>query len=351
MRKLLVLAAGLQFFMFYCRHEESRRSEFLFPEEGALIKRGEKVKLQIDAAYTADSIVYYIDSTLIAVKTDTTPVFLDTHDSSFGSRLLTARIYQAGEEDEVTANIIILPAAPPVNYQYEIISTFPHDTSSYTQGLEFHDGLLYESDGEYGGSSLRKVDVSSGKVLKKTDMPANVFAEGLTVIGSKLILLTWQNGIGMIYDKNSFEKIGEFPYQASREGWGLCSDDRWLYKSDGTNRIYRLNKENYREEGFFEVYDHNGPVNYLNELEYIDGKIYANIYQNSRVVIIDPQTGAVTGDVNFSELESRIERYPNTDVFNGIAWDNQGKRLFVTGKKWNKLFQVRLQPVVHAVKE
>jgi glutaminyl-peptide cyclotransferase len=233
-------------------------------------------------------------------------------------------------------------ADPPKKFSYKVEKVIPHDTSSYTQGLEFVDGFFYESDGQFGESSLRKVDVLTGKVLQMVPMPDNIFAEGISVVGDKIIQLTWRNDIGIIYDKKTFKQLDNFPYGNSREGWGLCADSNRLYKSDGSNRIYFLNKENYQEEGYISVYNDKGPVEALNELELIDGKIYANVYMTERIVIIDPKTGIVTGEIDLKGLLPVLNRFPNTDVLNGIAWDAKGKRLFVTGKKWPKLFQISI---------
>jgi len=157
--------------------------------------------------------------------------------------------------------------------------------------------------------------------------------------------ITWKKNEGIVYEKKTFKALGKFPYQNSREGWGLCFDGKRILKSDGSNLIYILNKDNYKEEGYIEVYDHNGPVDQLNELEYIDGKIYANVYQSTRIVIIDPKNGQITGETDLSDILPAIDNYPNTDVLNGIAWNAKGKSRFVTGKKWAKLFQIKLTPV------
>lgn len=345
MKNLFFFLSSLIVLLSACRHEESRKSSFLLPRAGTLVKKGDPVQLRLDfGKQLPDSVKYYVDSSQIAVKSDTTAASLITNPLTFGSKLLTAKVYKEGAEEEITTNIIVIPAAAPKKYNYQIVNIFPHDTSSYTQGLEFHNGIFYESDGEYGASSLRQVEVKTGSVIKKVDMPADVFAEGISIIGSKLIMLTWQNGIGMIYDKNSLEKTGEFPYQASREGWGLCFDGTKLYKSDGTSRIYFLNKETYREEGFLDVYDNKGSVDWINELEYINGKIYANVYETNKIIIFDPQSGAVEGEIDLTGLLSKIEKYPNTNVLNGIAWNSSQKTLFVTGKKWNKMFEIRITP-------
>lgn len=326
------------------KNTPSRGAYFISPESGANYKNDELLVLQIKLTdgQLADSVVYFVDEQRFDAVKDTQQVTLPTSALKLGGRMITARIYHQGEISETNSNVIIKPAAAPQKFSYQVEAVFPHDTSSYTQGLEFHAGVFYESDGEYGSSTLRKVALKTGKILKKVDLSANQFGEGLTVIGDKVIQLTWQEGIGLVYDKNTFELIGQFPYQNSREGWGLCNDGQRIYKSDGSNLIYILNKNTYQEEGFIEVYDNQGPVNQLNELEFIDGKIYANVYQTDKIVIIDPKNGAVSGEIYLAGILPLKDRFSNTDVLNGIAFDPASRHLFVTGKKWDKLFQIKL---------
>ncbi|HEY1025017.1 MAG TPA: glutaminyl-peptide cyclotransferase [Sphingobacteriaceae bacterium] len=313
---------------------------FLTPEIGSSVHAGEPIPVKLDFGSTAfDSVVYYVDSTVIGRKTDTSGITLKTAELPMGNRLFTAKVYQAGNAEDVTSNVILLAGKQPEQFGYQVVKTFPHDTSSYTQGLEYHDGIFYESDGVRGESSLRKVEVATGKVLQQTDMPDHIFAEGITVVGDKVIQITYQEHVFLIYDRNTLEKTGQLPYPPSREGWGLAFDGTHILNTDGTNVIHFLNKDNFLEEKYLEVYDNNGPVDQLNELEVIDGKIYANIYTSNKIVIIDPANGAVTGEIDLSGI------YPEaTDdlVLNGIAFDKKGDRLFVTGKKWDKLFQIRL---------
>ncbi|WP_069658671.1 glutaminyl-peptide cyclotransferase [Arcticibacter eurypsychrophilus] len=331
-----------------CKRENATSTYFVSPEEGSAVKQGQDLVLKLSGELGSfDSVRYLLDTNYLGTKTDTSSFRSRTDSLSLGIKVIVARVFKNGEFKETTTNIVLLPSKDPIKYSFEVLHAFPHDTSSYTQGLEFHEGIFYESAGGYptdgiGFSSLRKVEPATGKVLKNLDMPATIFAEGLTLVGDKLIQLTWENHIGIVYEKDSFKKVGEFPYQASSEGWGLCFDGQRLYKSDGTNRIYFLNKDTYQEDGFIEVYGQSGAVSELNELEWIDGQIYANVYQKDRIVIIDPQSGAVVGDVNLSGLLPAKDRFENTDVLNGIAWDAKGKRLFVTGKKWNTLFQIKL---------
>ena len=328
-----------------CKKKQATSVYFLSPEEGANLTAGKSITLKLDAKEgTFDSIQYFIDTTFILSKKDTSSSVFSTEGLKLGTRILTAKIFKGADSKEITSNIVLLPGLKPVKYSYSLVNTFSHDTSSYTQGLEFHDGIFYESDGgmaELGGSSIRKV-APDGKVLKQVDISTDIFAEGLTVIGDKVLQLTWQNGYGIVYNKSNLEKIKEFPYQESREGWGLAFDGARILKSDGTNRIYFLNKDSYREEGYMEVFDHNGPVSQLNELEVVDGRIFANVYQSDKIVIINPATGIVEAELDLTDLYPENTRNDNADVLNGIAWDTKGKRLFVTGKKWDKLFEIKI---------
>jgi glutamine cyclotransferase len=345
--KKIILLLVIGSVLVSCRRKDKNLVSFVSPEAGTVVPSGKNILLKTDAeSGTFDSITYYIDTAFAGSRKDTTSISVSTNGLTLGARLLTAKVYKGGVPTEVTSNIQLLPANAPKRYSYKVINTFPHDTSSYTEGLEFHDGYLYESDGGYedsstGASSLRKVDLKTGKVLKQIDIKGHIFAEGLTIIGDKIIQITYQEGVGFEYDKNTFKKLRDFPYTAGREGWGLCFDGDRILNSDGTNTIYFLNKETYQKQGSFDVFDNKGPVQQLNELEYIDGKIFSNIYLENRIVIIDPKTGAVEADINLEELDPY--RGQNRDlVLNGIAWDARGRRLFVTGKKWDKLFEIKI---------
>jgi len=352
MKKAVILFVLFVSVFTSCRRELTSSAYFLLPEEGSRVKRGSEITLKLSGEEGSfDSVQYLLDTTYVGSKQDTSSLKVPSQALALGIRILTAKVYTGEKVKETTTNIVVLPEKAPIRYTYEVVNTFPHDSSAYTQGLEYQGGIFYESDGgtaiqgDIGRSSLRKVEPASGKVLKKLDMADNVFAEGLTLVGDKLIQLTWQNRIGYVYNKDSFEKLAEFPYQESAEGWGLCFDGNTIYKSDGTNRIYTLNKDTYVEEGYVEVYDQNGPVDSLNELEWIDGQIYANVYETDRIVRIDPASGSVTADINLAGLLPDKDRFENTNVLNGIAWDAKGKRLFVTGKKWNTMFEIRLKEV------
>jgi glutaminyl-peptide cyclotransferase len=232
-------------------------------------------------------------------------------------------------------------AEPPV-MTYTVINTYPHDPSAFTQGLVFTDGVLYEGTGLYGQSSLRRVALETGAVLQSCALSAQLFGEGIAIYGNRIIQLTWQSHIGLVYDKTSFELLRTFSYPT--EGWGLTHDGARLIMSDGTATLHFLDPETFAEVGQVEVYDVDGPVRRLNELEYIGDEIYANIWQTDRVVRIDPQTGQVLGWVDLSGLLSPEDRQQPVDVLNGIAYDPASDRLFVTGKLWPKLFEIELRP-------
>lgn len=342
MKKLLSIFI-LSAVFFACKKSDKKSIYFASPIAGATMASGDDIFLKTDVEPESfDSIQYYIDTVFIGSRKDTSTVKASTLGFSFGGVLLTAKVFSAGVSTDVTTNIQLFPATEPLHYAYTLVNTYPHDTSSYTQGLEYQGGVLYESDGEVGQSSLRKVDVNTGKVLKIIDIPAPYFAEGITLIGNRIIMLTWKNRMGFEFDKNTFEKNLEFPYNASPEGWGLAFDGKRILSTDGTNNIYYLNKDTYQKMDQMGVYDNNGPVQYLNELEIIDGKIYANIYQTDIIAVIDPVSGAVEAYINLSDIYPEGERNEYADVLNGIAWDASGRRLFVTGKKWDKLFQIKI---------
>ncbi len=228
----------------------------------------------------------------------------------------------------------------PARYTFSVVNVYPHDPEAFTQGLIYRDGFLYESTGLNGRSSLRKVELETGRVVQRRDVPTQYFAEGLVDWGSRLIQLTWQSNIGFVYAIDSFEPQGTFPYTG--EGWGLARDDRRIIMSDGTSTLRFLDPDTLAETGRLEVTERGFPVTSLNELEMVRGELYANIWQSDDVVVIAPETGHVTARIDFRALRSQLGTNQPIDVFNGIAWDASGDRLFVTGKLWPRLFEVRV---------
>ena len=233
------------------------------------------------------------------------------------------------------------PSNIPTLYTYQIIHTYPHDTNAFTEGLVFDNGYLYESTGE--SSSLRRVDLTSGNILQKVNLPAEYFGEGLTVVNDTLIQLTWQNHIGFIYDKSTFSLIGNFSY--STEGWGLTYDGIRLIMSDGTSNLYFLDPTTFQGIGQVSVHDGNTSITNINELEYVNGDVYANIWMQQKIAIINPQTGQVKGWIDLSDLYQTNNPLNIPDnVLNGIAYDSTTNRLFVTGKDWPNMYQITITP-------
>lgn len=226
-------------------------------------------------------------------------------------------------------------------YGYEIVNTWPHDHEAYTQGLIVDKGKLLESTGQQGRSSLRRVESETGKVLKKIDVPRPYFAEGITLFKGKIYQLTWQHQLGFIYDAESLEKLGEFSYRG--EGWGLTNDGSSLIMSDGTNRIRFLDPNSFQVNRTISVLDGATPIASINELEFVDGEIYANIWHKELIARIEPQTGRVVGWIDLTGLRALSEASDNEAVLNGIAYDENNDRLFVTGKLWPKLFEIRVK--------
>jgi glutamine cyclotransferase len=225
----------------------------------------------------------------------------------------------------------------PTIFTYHVVKTYAHDPRAFTEGLVFNDGVLYESTGEYGYSSLRKVNLENANVMQKVLLPNQYFGEGLTVVNNSLVQLTWQSNIGFIYDKQTFGLLGNFSY--STEGWGLTYNGSELIMSDGTSILYFLDPVTYNKVGQVTVYDGNTPITNINELEYVNGDVYANIWLQQKIAIINPQNGIVKGWIDLTG----IYKSNNTnDVLNGIAYDSQTNRLFVTGKDWPNLYQITI---------
>ena len=342
---IILLVVGLAI---SCNNKVANYITFKTPLQGESFSLGKPVEVSLDipAETNITSITYLIDGTEFAKKINKDLVTLNTDSLPLGYRLLTAIVHSEGKVDTLTNNIILNTDKKPVSLSYTVVNTFPHDTSSYTQGLSYVDGQLLESTGRKGQSVVQYVNINSGKPSKKTPLPDTYFGEGSVKIGNQVIVLTWQEMVGIVYNASTLEQISTFPYQNSREGWGLTYNGTHLLKSDGTNRIWLLDPKKYTEESYIEVYDHNGAVNELNELEYINGKIFANIYGSTRIVIIDPKTGGVESELELKNLVPKnyfkTEDEKANNVLNGIAWDAAGKRLFVTGKKWPKLYEIKI---------
>ena len=226
-------------------------------------------------------------------------------------------------------------------YTYAIMNVYPHDEDAFTQGLVYEDGALYEGTGRYGQSSLRRVDLETGEVTQIHELPNNLFGEGITIFENRIMQLTWKSHIGFVYDKNSFDLLQQFSY--TTEGWGITNNGTALIMSDGTATLYFLDPETFQVVNQIEVYNNQTAVTMLNELEFVNGRVYANVWLDDRIAIINPETGQVTAWIDLSGI-SESEKFDSDSVLNGIAYDQKENRLFVTGKNWSNVYEIALIP-------
>lgn len=286
-----------------------------------------------------DSVVYYLNKDRVEVLGNELPLL----DKKLGERTLKAKIYVEGKEYEAAAKLTILSSIKPKLYTYKILESYPHDIRAYTQGLEFHNDTLYESSGQYKESSLRKVDYKTGNILKIVNLPDRYFGEGLTILNNKIYQLTWRENTGFIYNLQTMEQTGTFVYGESREGWGLAHDEENnIYKSDGTDKIWTLNSNTLAEKDYIEIMTNTSKIKSVNELEWVEGKIYANVYEQGSVAIINPKNGAVEGVIDLTDLKENVTQHPKLDVLNGIAYKGEPNILYITGKNWDKLFKIEI---------
>lgn len=321
--------------------EEKLPFDFTFKTPANNLKVNDELVFEIKSkeGLKLDSVAYSLQN-LKGSANDKVTIKLE--DVLLGKHELQLQIYAEEEVFETSKTVKIFNDKAPKIYKYEVINAFPHDIEAYTQGLEFYNDTLYESIGQYGKSALRKVDLESGKVLQEHKMKNQYFGEGITIIDDKIFQLTWREGEGLIYDVNTFEILDKFRYNKSEEGWGLCHDENYIYKSDGTEKIWRLDKEKLREIDYIQATTHNSISEKMNEMEFINGKIYANTYGKDGVAIINPKNGAIEAVIDFRKLKVQVKQHEKLDVLNGIAYHPTTKKLYVTGKNWNKLFEVEI---------
>lgn len=331
----------------------SRISSLLEPSASLTLPLGEEIRLVLSVpdTVTVDSVQVFMGGDLklnipgssLGESPEDYEFMLSTEGEHTGKSGLRLRLFFAGGGSENhSRQLTFLSDVVPVDYSYQVVKEYPHDVSAYTQGLEYVDGVIYEGTGNYGTSSLRRVSLETGEVDKQRDLDQSLFGEGITVLGERIYQLTYKSQVGFIYDKETFQEIQKVYYQ-NKEGWGMTNNGEELIMSDGTNIIYFLDPEMFTINRQIEVYHNEGPANSLNELEYIDGKLWANRYFTDEIVIIDPETGKVEGRINLKGILKAADRRPTTDVLNGIAWDSENERLFVTGKFWPKLFEIRIR--------
>ncbi|HZL76279.1 MAG TPA: glutaminyl-peptide cyclotransferase [Bacteroidales bacterium] len=315
------------------------------PEENSDFKAGEKIEVIIDISDPGrkpDSVTVSFDGQKAALLRSApwTYSIPSSFTKNTGRKSLKVTAFLDGKANTtITRFLIINSDIVPKHYSYKVVNSYPHDKDAFTQGLFYDEGVLYEGTGETS-SSLRKVELETGKVLQQLNLSSNLFGEGITLYGGRIFQVTWRSHVGFVYEKPTFKQINKIFYQT--EGWGLTTMNDKIVMSDGTNVIYFLEPEMFTVVSRIEVYDNEQMVDSLNELEYINGEIWANIWMTDRIVRIDPATGKVLGYINMAGILNDPQTDTKVNVLNGIAYDKSGNRIFVTGKNWPKLFEIRI---------
>lgn len=319
---------------------------FELPRENALFKTGDQVRVVISPesdSTSPDSVVIYFDGNRVTVlKSDNLDYTIQSELTlTTGKKALRAAGYSGGKAQTITRFVEFFSDIVPPVYGYGVVKSYPHDNEAFTQGLVYYGGLLYEGTGQEAGSTLREVDPETGKVIRQLNLESSLFGEGITLYKERIYQVTWQNKVGFVYDRETFRLLNRIFY--STEGWGLTTMNDRIVMSDGTNILYLYDPELFTVVSRIEVYDHEKKVDQLNELEYIDGEIWANIWMEDLIARIDPATGRVNSYINLASLfPEQKRREIGADVLNGIAYDREGKRIFVTGKRWPRLYEIRI---------
>jgi glutaminyl-peptide cyclotransferase len=329
-----------------------KSSEKLFSIDQTLLKsqyaQGETAEIGVTnhKNTSIDSIVVFNHDSRLG-KTIATKNFTHTfNNEKLGYQNIRVVVYHKDQSTTLSERIELLAKDEPRLFNYTVVNVFPHDTKAYTQGLEFHRDTLFEGTGRNGFSSLRKTNFKTGEIYQIEKLDNKYFGEGITILNNKVYQLTWQNKVGFIYDADNLKRLSEFKYPKPVEGWGLCNDGTHLYKSDGTEKIWIIDPKDMIDIASINVYTNKSKIKAVNELEWVNGQIYANIYQKDAIAIVNPKTGAVTGLLNLIGLKAQIATPnldPYNDVLNGIAYHPTRKTLFVTGKNWDKIFEIKIE--------
>ena len=306
------------------------------------LRQGDTVRISYtkkDDIQPLDSAVLYIRGKRVGEMNGLWEYVLD-RDYPAGRVSYRIVAYQGADSTARGGEFSVWASVAPEQYTYRVIKSYPHDKTAYTQGLFWYDGFLYESTGLTSRSTLRKVDLETGQVLQIHSLADEYFGEGAVMLNGKIYQLTWRHNKGFVYDLETFKPLSEFGYAG--EGWGLTTDSTYLYMSNGTEKISVLDPETLRPVWSIDVYSDQGRMTQLNELEWIEGEIWANVYLSDVILRIDPQTGIVKGVINMRRILPSADKDLSTDVLNGIAYDPETKRIFVTGKNWKKLFEIEV---------
>ncbi len=316
------------------------------PEKDQVFVCGDSIQIKISVKKKnteIDSIRYYANNSHIKTQTGNYGIiYWNSKNARVGQNTVKTVVYFNDSLKEIHAvSFVLLSDIIPETYSYKVINKYPHDENAYTQGLAYDNGFLYEGTGKKGQSSLRKVEIQTGIPVKQINLDKHIFGEGIVIIEDNIYQITYKTQVGFIYNKETLELVRRFDYQIM-EGWGLTSDGEKIFMSDGSSNLYLIDCEYFTQTGQIEVFNHKGIVSNLNELEYINGKIFANIYGDTRIVIIDPDTGKITGELDLENLIPAGFKGDINKVLNGIAYNYKNDHLYITGKYWPVLYEIEI---------
>lgn len=329
-----------------CKDDENALKN-LFSIENASIKPILKLEESIDLVLqnkenkTIDSVVYYINEKRVGSVKGNEKLPFALKNQKLGNQSIKALVYFESKNIDISTSFSIYASQEPKILNYSIVTTYPHDINAYTQGFEFYNGILLEGTGQYKESTLRKTDYKTGKVTEQIKLEDKYFGEGITVLKDKIYQLTWKEKTGFVYDVKTFKLEKTFSFET--EGWGITNDGEKLYMSDGSEKIYTLDPNTLKVVDFISVYTAGSKIESINEMEWVNGKIWANVYQKDVIAVINPKTGAVENVINCADLKSKVTQHPELDAFNGIAYNPLTKTFFVTGKNWDKTFEIKIE--------
>jgi glutamine cyclotransferase len=325
--------------------QKDKEGYFGFDENSlkAIYKADEKVDFTLlnTQNKTIDSVVFFANNERVSSVKGNSKFTLDLKGRKLGYQNIKALIYFEGDTVSTKTRVEVAAAVAPKLLKYTIVNSYEHDVNAFTEGYEFYNDTLIESTGLKGKSYVAKVDYKTGKTYQKVSLDAQYFGEGVTVVKDKIYQLTWENQEGFVYDAKTMKKIKSFRYEKPVEGWGMTNDGQMIYHSDGTEKIWTMDPETNKLVDFVNVYTSDSKIKAVNELEWVNGKIYGNIWQKDAIALINPKSGAVEAVLDLSALRAKVTN-KEAEVLNGIAFRKSTNTLFVTGKNWNKTFEIRV---------
>jgi glutamine cyclotransferase len=287
-----------------------------------------------------DSIVYFVNDKKVGSIKSAEKFNFPLKDQKLGYQYLKATVYFGSNSSDATKRIELVSNIEPKLLKYKLVNTYPHDKKSFTEGFEFYNDTLYESTGQEGASFIKKYDYKTGKIFKQIDLDKQYFGEGITFINGKLFQLTYKNKKGFIYNAKTLKLEKTFDFEKDIEGWGMTNDGKYIYQTDGTEKIWKVDPETQKMVDYINVYSGTSKIKSINELEWINGKIYTNVWFKDAIAVVNPVNGAVEGILNLSDLRKSMNDITTDDVLNGIAYNPKTKTIFVTGKNWSKMFEI-----------